>query len=151
MINSLPPSLIEAASQVLSEALAAPAHKAMATRAANSTKNSKGLTAAEQISQHVIPLGEDRVVIPLERTITPDTRVSKHLEDNGYKIHDYEQGLAVKSDSPDRKMRIGRILQQTNAPQNIKTAYEKDPARQGIKSDPAYVVISRKPSDVAAM
>lgn len=151
MINTLPKSLIDSATVMMNEALAAPAHKAMATRAANSSKDSTGLTAAERISKDVMPIGQDRVVIPLQRTFTPSKAVTTHLENNGFAVHDYEQGLAVKHDSPDRKLRIGRVLNQTNAPEHVKKAFEKDPARQGIKSDPAFVVISRKPSDVAAM
>ena len=153
MINNLPQSLIDTANKILlGEALASPAHKVMATKAANSTKNKEGLTAAEQISKDVIPLGQDRVVIPMERTFTPSKVVTDHLDTHGYQVHDYEKGLAIKKDLSNKNpRRIGAILHETDAPTSIRKAYEKDPARQGIKGEPAYVVISRKPADVAAM
>lgn len=148
----LPQSLVSSVSSVLNEALASPAHKGMATKAARSNANDAGLTIAEQTSQHIMPLGKDRLTIPLNRTFTPDREVVSHLESKGYKIHDYEQGLATHESNPARPLRIGRVLNQIDAPNYIKGKYEKDPARQGIKSESkASIVISRKPSDVAAM
>lgn len=149
--------LIEAALSVLSgnyvildEALSSPAQKAMASKAANSTKNKDGLTSAEQISKAVMP--SDRINIPLDRTSTPDNRVVSHLKTHGYSIAgDYSEGLASHESTPNRKVRIGKILTTTEAPSAVKTAFDKDPARQGIKSGGTSVVITRKPSDVAAM
>ena len=136
---------------LLDEALASSSHKAMATKAANSTKNATGLTSAERISSEVMP--SDRTLIPLERTSTPDKRVVRHLEKNGYSIAgDYKDGLAAHVSKPDRKIRIGKALAATDATDHIKAAFEKDPARQGIKSEEkASVLISRRSSDVAAM
>lgn len=150
-------SLVEAAHNILignyillDEALAAPAHKALASKAANASKDSTGLTAAERISKDVMPI--DRINIPLDRTTTPDNRVVNHLSSHGYSIAgDYKDGLAAHISAPNRKVRIGKILSSTNAPTHIKTAFEKDPARQGINNDKTSIVISRKPSDVAAM
>lgn len=131
----------------LNEALSSSAHKAMATKASN--KAADGLTNAQRISKDVMPT--DRINIPLERSLTPDKDVVAYLGMKGYKIHDYEQGLAYHESNPDRKFRIGRVLNQIDAPQPVKTAYEKDPARQGINATNVSVVISRHPYDVAAM
>ena len=155
--NAIPDSLMLAAMKVLreseqertdqlNEALTSSAQKAMATKAANSSKDSSGKTAAERISGHI--MGSDRISIPMERLIKPDVHVVKHLESSGYAIHDYEQGLAKKH-GDDRTHRIGRVLNQTGASDDIRKRFEKDPARQGLKST-AHIVISRRPSDVAA-
>lgn len=154
MIRNLPQSLIHTASNLLettsiplNEALASPAHKAMITKAvATTTKD--GMTAAERISKDVMP--SDRVVIPIQRDADPDKDVVNHLAMHGYKVDDYKSGLAYHKTTPTRKMKIGKVLGATNASQEIKQKYEKDPARQGLKSD-VYAVISRKPHDVAAM
>lgn len=146
MIRNIPKSLLKDANKLLNEALASSAHKAMATRASN--KDADGLTNAQRISKDVMPT--DRINIPLERSLTPDEDVVEHLGMKGYKVHDYEQGLAYHESNPDRKFRIGRVLNQIDAPQRVKTAYEKDPARQGINTN-ASIVISRHPYDVAAM
>lgn len=135
----------------LTEALQAPSHKTMATKASNSTMKD-GMTEAQRISNHVFPEGQDRLVIPFERTMEPNSDVKKHLEDNGYKIHDYAAGLAVKNGQEDRPLRIGRVLTRINAPDHIWNAFDKDPARQGIKMEKGpSIVISRHPHDVAAM
>lgn len=131
----------------LTEALSSSTHKAMATKAANSTiKN--GLTAAEQISKDVMPT--DRVIIPIQRSSTPDESVIQHLSLHGYNVDDYTAGIASHKMTPTRKIKIGKILGATNASPVVKQRYEKDPARQGIKTT-AYAVISRNPRDVAAM
>lgn len=150
MIHTLPQSLIDSATKMLTEALASSAHKAMATKASKESTNADGLTAAERISKDVIPVGTDRIVIPLSRTSTPDPQVVNHLSSHGYHVDDYTSGLAHHESTPNRKMRIGRIMNMVGAPENIRTAFEKDPARQGIKSS-ASIVITRKPYDVAAM
>lgn len=147
MIRNLPESLLKDVDTFLNEALASSAHKAMATKASN--KNSDGVTNAQRISKNVMLT--DRVNIPLDRTLTPDKNVTQHLQSKGYHIDNYEQGLAYHESNPNRKIRIGRVLNQINAPQHIKTAYEKDPSRQGISSTNASIVISRHPYDVAAM
>ena len=147
MIKNLPETLLNDANKLLNEALASSAHKAMATKASN--KAADGLTNAQRISNDV--MDSDRVNIPLERTLTPDKNVDQHLKSKGYHIDNYEQGLAYHESNPSRKFRIGRVLNQIDAPQHIKTAYEKDPARQGINSTNASIVISRHPYDVAAM
>lgn len=131
----------------LTEALSSSTHKAMATKAANSTAKN-GLTAAEQISKDVMPT--DRVIIPIQRSSTPDESVIQHLSLHGYNVDDYTAGIASHKMTPTRKIKIGKILGATNASPVVKQRYEKDPARQGIKTT-AYAVISRNPRDVAAM
>lgn len=133
----------------LDEALAASAHKGLATKAANSSRDSSGLTAGERISKDVMPT--DRITIPLDRSVTPNKMVVNHLSDNGYSISDYTAGLAAHKTTPTRHIKIGKILGNLNAPEHIKKAFEKDPARQGIKGPSASIVITRRPSDVAAM
>lgn len=147
MIRNMPESILKDVDTFLNEALASSAHKAMATKASN--KDADGLTNAQRISKDVMPT--DRINIPLERSLTPDKDVVAHLGMKGYKVHDYEQGLAYHESNPDRKFRIGRVLNQIDAPHRVKTAYEKDPARQGINATNASIVISRHPYDVAAM
>lgn len=133
---------------ILNEALEAPAHKSLATKAANASKDASGLTAAERISKNVMQT--DRVVIPMSRLVTPSPEVNSHLSRNGYRIHDYEQGLAYHISTPERKERIGKILNKTGATKDTIEKYTKDPSRQGLNTN-AHIVISRRPSDVAAM
>lgn len=134
----------------LTEALATPSAKTMATKAANSTAIN-GQTKAQQISKDVFPSGEDRLVIPYERNLEPNSEVVKHLADNGYKITDYKAGLAAKHGEENRQIRIGKILNRTGASNDLFQKFDKDPARQGIKLNEHHIVISRHPHDVAAM
>lgn len=150
MINTLPKSLIESAHKVLTEAVALKAHIDLAKKASKSTKEN-GMTRAENISSHVIPMGTDSVTIPLERDVVePHPDVESHLNDHGYDVFDYKKGLAVKSGETKNPTSIGKVLQRTNAPQSLKTTYEKDPNRQGLDSR-AKIVISRNPIHVAGM
>jgi len=150
MINSLPQSLVDTAKHILSEAVALKGHIAMAKKASNSSKIG-GLTAAERISKDVIPLGKDTATIPLvKNTATPHPDVESYLDNNGYAVHDYIKGLALKKGETKNPISIGKVLSRSNAPQHIKTAFEKDPSRQGISSD-AKIVISRNPTHVAGM
>lgn len=150
MINTLPKSLIASVETHLSEAVALKTHINMANKASRSTKVG-GKTRAEILSQHVIPLGQDTTVLPLERsTSTPHPDVVTHLEDHGYEVHDYMKGLAIKQGQTKNPISIGKVLARTDAPQSLKTTYEKDPNRQGIDST-VHVVISRNPVHVAGM
>lgn len=134
----------------LTEALATASAKAMATKAAASTAVS-GVTKAQQISRDIFPEGQDRIVIPYERNLEPNSDVVKHLEANGYKITDYKAGLAAKHSEENRPIRIGKILNRTGASNELFHKFDKDPARQGIKTNEHHIVISRHPYDVAAM
>ena len=150
MIRNIPSSLLEAAEKHLSEAVALKTHINMANKASRSTKVG-GKTRAEAISQHVIPLGQDTTVLPLERsTATPHPDVVAHLEEHGYDVHDYIKGLAIKHGQTKNPISIGKVLARTDAPQSLKTTYEKDPNRQGVDSS-VHVVISRNPVHVAGM
>lgn len=150
MIRNIPKSLIESAKKQITEAVALKGHIAMAKKASNQSKLF-GKTEAEIISQHVIPLGEDTTVLPLERdTATPHPDVVDHLDKHGYDVHDYMKGLAIKKGEKKNPISIGKVLARTDAPQSLKTAYEKDPSRQGIDSS-VHIVISRNPVHVAGM
>lgn len=135
---------------IVTEALASAATKAMASKASTSTA-SNGLSKAQQISKDVFPVGEDRIVIPFERNLEPNSDVKKHLVANGYKITDYKAGLATKVGEDNRQLRIGKILNRTGASDELFQKFDKDPARQGIKTNEHHIVISRHPYDVAAM
>lgn len=134
----------------LTEALATASAKTMATKAAASSAVN-GVSKAQQISKSVFPEGQDRVVIPYERNLEPNSNVVKHLTANGYKITDYSAGLASKIGEENRPMRIGKILNRTGASDDLFRMFDKDPARQGIKTNEHHIVISRHPYDVAAM
>lgn len=146
----------------------------------------------EKVSRWSSPRGEikrlhdkvfgdkDKIVIP----VPPKTEANKITSDNiesvysvghghttavngvlhraGYRIHDYEAGLAYHKDTPNRKMSIGKILsripegdslsgivsQKTGKPMSIKQAYDADPIRQKTST---HIVISRNKYDVAGM
>jgi len=141
----------------LIEAIQDPAHKAMATKASNSTKYG-GLTAAERVSKDKMP--NDTIVIDLERpkNAKPNSEVVHHLNTHGYNIAgNYSDGLAAHESTPNRKIKIGKILELTKASTNVKTLFETDPARQGIyqkddgESKRAKIVISRNPHVVAGL
>lgn len=150
MIRNIPKSLIEAAQKQLDEAVALKKHIDMANKASKYSMQFNK-TQAEIISQHVIPLGHDTTVLPLERdTATPHPDVEEHLDRHGYDVHDYMKGLAIKKGEKKNPISIGKVLARTDAPQSLKTAYEKDPNRQGIDSN-VHVVISRNPVHVAGM
>lgn len=93
--------------------------------------------------RHYTPLEADP-----DNEVTPHPDVQKHLETHGYKIHDYRKGLAI--DKYDRHQSIGKILNKTKAPTELKKTFENDPKRQAIK--PNYkVAFSRNIYDVASM
>jgi len=52
----------------------------------------------------------------------PPEALTKHLEDHGYKIHDWNKRLAIRSDVPAGKrvnpIRIGKVLQNTEGSEN---------------------------------
>lgn len=91
------------------------------------------------------------------------TRVLKELEGKGYHTDDYESGLAYHKDSPNRHMKIGKILEKegitdkqtskTNKKgqyMTIKQLYDADPIRAaGTKEK--QIVISKNRYDVAGM
>jgi hypothetical protein len=117
------------------------------------TKLGNNLNDIHKFSDHVIPPGESRITIPLERTnneaykVHPE--VEQHLNDNGYKVEDHKEGLA--SDQYGRSTKIGKILRKTKASKNVVDKFINDPERSGKRKSNLQVVISRHPHDVAAM
>lgn len=97
-----------------------------------------------------------RTVIPVESERTAHPDVVDHLSQHGYKISDYDKGLA--RDANGREMKIGKVLEKTKAPYEISSAYENDPNRSALgrnasqfPSSDLQVVISRHPHDIASM
>lgn len=97
-----------------------------------------------------------RTVIPVESERTAHPDVVDHLSQHGYKISDYDKGLA--RDANGREMKIGKVLEKTKAPNKIFSAYENDPNRSALgktasqfPSSDLQVVISRHPHDIASM
>lgn len=97
-----------------------------------------------------------RTVIPVESERTAHPDVVDHLSQHGYKISDYDKGLA--RDANGREMKIGKVLEKTKAPYKISSAYENDPNRSALgrnasqfPSSDLQVVISRHPHDIASM
>lgn len=110
--------------------------------------------AAVKISQHVIPKGQDRMVIPLEdphdHKIQADPDVVNHLKTHGYELSDWRKGTAT--DKYGRDVNIGKILNKTNADPKTKAAFHLDNNRSNKElHDDLQVVISRHPYDVAGM
>jgi len=103
---------------------------------------------ASNISQHVIPKGQHRIVIPLEDP--NDKPIHRHLAAHGYEITDYKEGKA--KDKYGREVKIGKALVATKAP-HLLDAFNADRSRETesrIHHD-YQVVISRHPYDVAGM
>ena len=109
-------------------------------------------TEATQISSHVFPEGHDRVEIPLKDASSadaPDT-IKQHLDTHGYQVTDYKSGLA--KDKYGRETKIGKVLEKTNAPDELKKTFASDPNRAtSTKQSNLKVVISKHPHDVAGM
>jgi len=114
---------------------------------------------AKQISKHVIPLGQDRISIPLEDSTgkkddssIPHPAVEAHLKKHGYTITDYKGGYA-EEDKYKRPISIGKALNKTKAPSEVMNAFTSDPKRAAStqKAKGLKVIISRHPHDVAGM
>jgi hypothetical protein len=115
---------------------------------------------ARSLSNHVMG-DKDRVVVPFvthqqtNEPLAPHPDVHQHLQNHGYQVTDYRAGLANEPHGkyPSRQMRIGSILQQTNAPKNIVNAFTNDDRRKGVKQESKnlQMVISRHPHDIAGM
>lgn len=92
----------------------------------------------------------DTVYVPLEKKeVAPHPFVAFHLSMNGYHVHDYGKGLA--KDKYNREVRIGKILEKTKAPQEVKDAFVKDQNRQNTQNNDLMVAYTRSPYHVAAM
>jgi len=99
-----------------------------------------------------------RTNIPFEggtRQGDPDKDVSEHLEDKGFQVDkdDYHKGIthSYGDTSKRRPLKIGKVLEQTKAPEDIKKAYMKDPYRGAAKASHLVATASRHPFDVAGM
>lgn len=95
---------------------------------------------------------KDKIRIPLvhhdDPTVAP-TQLHEHLKKHGYEISDYKNGTA--KDHYGRNVKIGKVLNKTEAPDEIKKAFENDSGRAAKKSQNYDVVVSRHPHDVAGM
>ena len=100
---------------------------------------------AERLSGHVIPPGQQHIVIPATPTVM--NRVREHLQNNGHDIHDYAAGLA--KDKYNRTLNIGRALSKTKAPQELIDSYASDDRKSAVDMDKHEIVISRHPYHVA--
>jgi len=86
-----------------------------------------------------------------------DADVSEHLREHGWKIHDYQKGLASKTTmvgNPERGIpmreklvhkNIGKILEETDAPSVVKSSYQNDPERSTKGAGGLKVLISTHP------
>jgi len=94
-----------------------------------------------------------------EKTISlehPDSEghsedIKSHLEPHGIKIKDYKSGIG--EDKYGREIKLGKALEKTKAPDELKNKFANDPSRsnKGIGSDDLRVTISRHPHHVAGM
>lgn len=109
---------------------------------------------AVKISAHVIPRGQDRVIIPLEsngdKTVEPHPSVAEHLKNHGYEITDYLNGRA-REPKYGREIKIGKALAATGASQDTINKFVNDPNRESARLHNLQIVISRHPHDVAGM
>lgn len=102
-----------------------------------------------EFSDHAFGEGSSHVRIPLKGgagPTDPHPAVKGHLEAHGWSVHDYGKGLASHDESG-RIMKIGKVLQKTNAPEETKKRFVDDPARTGSRGE-WDVHISRHPHDV---
>lgn len=95
--------------------------------------------------------------------IDPD--VAEHLTKHNWQVTDYSAGMASKKTMttgnaakgilPQEKIihkKIGGILNETDAPDHVKSAFENDPARSASKSKIKYVgLVTTTPHGIAGM
>ena len=72
--------------------------------------------------------------------------IQKAIEDAGFVIDDYLEGMASKGN---QKIKIGKILQRVDP--KLKNEFDSDPLRRGKNTATLEVVISRHPYDIAGM
>jgi len=77
--------------------------------------------------------------------------IKNHLAPHGIKIKDYKSGIG--EDKHGREIKLGKALEKTKAPDELKNKFANDPARsnKGIGSNDLRVTISRHPHHVAGM
>lgn len=94
-----------------------------------------------------------------EVDVDPD--VVEHLHNHGYRIKDYVKGIAsttktVGNDQVGYKQklvdeRIGSVLEKTNAPLHVKSAFMNDANRQATKDHELHVCVTTRPLGIAGM
>lgn len=106
---------------------------------------------AAEISKHVIPVGQDRITIPLTNTDHPTKQaVEHHLLSKGF--HGVDYGAGHVYDSYDRKVKIGKALNQSGADKELIDQYAThQPTYKPSGNENYEVVISRHPHDVIGM
>jgi hypothetical protein len=121
-----------------------------------SDKHDKKIRASRKLSDHVFG-DQDRIHIPLEdkNHVSPHPDVEQHLAKHGWEVTDYKKGLAKNPTGkyPKREVRIGSILQDTNAHPDVVSTFNNDPRRAASRQSQhgLHIVISRHPHDVAGM
>lgn len=115
--------------------------------------------------RHALPHG-NHDHFPLDTSASAaDPDVVEHLNNHGYSIKDYRNGIATKKitvGNPNRGIplrdkvveeKIGSVLEKTNAADHVKHAFANDPSRQASKagSDGLHVVIGTSPLAIAGM
>jgi len=102
--------------------------------------------------------GKSRIYIPLPDSDGPDipqqsatqSEVEKAVQSVGYKIDDYKAGIAAKTDDPNRKVRIGKLIKD----QALLQQFANDKTRAATKQQKQQnlvVAISRDPVDIGGM
>lgn len=104
-----------------------------------------GNIKAINLSKHVIPEHTDHIIIPLHSKVKDD--ISNHLEQHGYKLHDYVKGTAI--DNHNREVKIGKVLEKTNATDELKQKFINDDRASTLHNDKHEILISRNPYHVA--
>ncbi len=100
---------------------------------------------AEEISGHIIPEGRHHIVIPaIAHTLRA---VHGHLDKHGYTNHDYVYGTTT--DKHGRQVSIGKALERTKAPEQLKNDYANDDKKLATELENHDIVISRHPHHVA--
>lgn len=109
------------------------------------------VSSAYDISNHLFDQSH-RLTIPLMSNhgehYAPHS-VRNHLEENGFLVHNYKEGLAQSMDG--RLIKIGKVLQRTKAPDHVVKAFVNDSQRKAVTHNDLNVVISRHPHDVIGM
>lgn len=117
-------------------------------------KDIHGSKAGERLSSHAME-GEHTVYLPLEHhsdyTDEIPNDIHSHLQQHGYHIpsvNEYKGGYAV--DKHGRIITIGKALNKTKAPEDIKRKFENDPIRQTkTNTSDLRVAITHHPEHVA--
>ena len=101
--------------------------------------------------------GKSRIYIPLPdsdgaeipQQSATQSEVQKAVQSVGYKIDDYKSGIASKTDDPNRKVRIGKLIKD----QSLLQQFANDKTRAATKQQQQNLVvaISRDPVDIGGM